>query len=67
MPPDSKNILRLQLLNVLVYVRSVVSVLYTPLTLYLTPPTGTFVGGVHSSLTFVSSVMATNSLGAVGP
>ena len=67
MPPDSKNILRLQLLNVLVYVRSVVSVLYTPLTLYLTPPTGTFVGGVHSSLTFVSSVMATNTLGAVGP
>ena len=67
MPPGSKNILRLQLLNVLVYVRSVVSVLYTPLTLYLTPPTGTFVGGVHSSLTFVCSVMATNTLGAAGP
>ena len=50
-----------------VYVRPVVSVLYTPLTLYLTPPTGIFVGGVHSSLTFVSSIMATNTLGAAGP
>ena len=67
MPPGSKNILRLQLFNVLVYVRPVVSVLCTPLTLYLTPPTGTFVGDVHSSLTFVSSVMATNTLGAAGP
>ena len=49
------------------YVRPAVSVLYTPLTLYLTPPSGTFVGGVHSSLTFVSSIMATNTLGAAGP
>ena len=49
------------------YVRHVVSVLYTPLTLYLTSPSGTFGGGVHSSLTFVSSIMATNTLGAAGP
>ena len=49
------------------YVRPVVSVLYTTLTLYLTPPSGTFVGGVHSSLTFVSSIMATNTVGAAGP
>ena len=49
------------------YVRPVVSVLYTPLTLYLTPPAGTFVGGVHFSLTFVSSIMATDTLGAAGP
>ena len=49
------------------YVQPVVSVLYTPLTLYLTPPTETFVGSVHFSLTFVSSIMATDTLGAAGP
>ena len=49
------------------YVRHVVSVLYKPLTLYLTSSSGTFGGGVHSSLTFVSSIMATNTLGAAGP
>ena len=49
------------------YVRPLVSVLHTPLTLYLTPPTGTFVGGVHFSLTFVSSIMATDTVRAAGP
>ena len=56
-----------QLYCLMSYVRPIVSVLYAPLTLYLTPPTGKFVGGVHSSLTFVSSIMATDTLGAAGP
>ena len=56
-----------QLYCLMYYVRPLVSVLHTPLTLYLRPPTGTFVVGVHFSLTFVSSIMATDTLRAAGP
>ena len=39
-----------------------------PLTLYLRPSTGTFFGGVHSRVTFVSAdITAFNKLGAAGP